>query len=396
MMIALLLATLLQVPENRAVPGGRTIDLNVVVLQATGKGARREPLFILQGGPGQAATTLADFYAKTFAPIRKQRDIVLVDQRGTGKSNGMYCEGSLFDADAMATCRDEIVKRADPRFYTTAEAVRDLEEVRRRLGYGRINLYGTSYGTRVALEYARAYPRRVRSMVLKGVLAPSHRHLIDSAVDTQHSLDRVAGRYPGLREDVAAVLAAAPHDGITRDDVAVELRGALHSMTSIETLPAVMHKAAGGDWAPLAEQIAAHRKALSAGVAAGMYLSVVCAEDLPLVTPEEAARVTAGTVAGDYWYRRIAAACAVWPHATARAPKPLQSDIPTLLVSGAFDPVTPPKYAEEVARTLTRSRHVVVPNGSHSFAGMAGCIDVLMSRFVLEPNVTKVDARCVK
>jgi pimeloyl-ACP methyl ester carboxylesterase len=392
-MIALLLAALLQVPENRAVPGGRMIDLNVVVLEATGKGPKREPLFILQGGPGQAATSLADFYARTFAPIREQRDIVLVDQRGTGKSNGLFCEGGFFDVAAVEACRDDVMKRADPRFYTTAEAVRDLDEVRRKLGYERINLYGTSYGTRVALEYARAWPGRVRSMLLKGVLAPSQRHLIDSAVDTQHSLERAASRYPGLLEDVDAVLAAGV---IPRDDIAVELRGSLHSMSSIEKLPAMMHAAAGGDWAPLAEQIAAHRKALNRDLAAGMYLSVVCAEDFPRVTPEEAQRVTAGTIAGDYWYRRIAAACAVWPHTTAPAPKPLRSDIPTLLVSGAFDPVTPPKYAEEVSRTLTRSRHVVVPNGSHSFAGMGGCVDVMMSRFVLDPDPRAVDASCVK
>ncbi|HKO59029.1 MAG TPA: alpha/beta fold hydrolase, partial [Thermoanaerobaculia bacterium] len=178
-MIAILLAALLlQVPENRAVAGGRMIDLNVVVLEATGKGPKREPLFILQGGPGQAATALADFYARTFAPIREQRDIVLVDQRGTGKSNGLYCDmgDGFFPPAAIAACRDDVAKRADPRFYTTTEAVRDLDDVRRKLGYQRINLYGTSYGTRVALEYARAYPRRVRSMVLKAVIAPSQRH----------------------------------------------------------------------------------------------------------------------------------------------------------------------------------------------------------------------------
>ncbi|HKO56945.1 MAG TPA: alpha/beta hydrolase, partial [Thermoanaerobaculia bacterium] len=165
---------------------------------------------------------------------------------------------------------------------------------------------------------------------------------------------------------------------------------------SIEKLPALMHAAAGGDWAALAQQVAAHRRALSRDLAAGMYLSVVCTEDLPRVSPEEARRVTAGTAAGDYWYRSVAAACAVWPHVTAPAPKPLRSDIPTLLVSGAFDPVTPPKYAEEVSRTLTRSRHVVVPNGSHSFSGMAGCIDVMMSAFVMNPDPRAVDASCVK
>lgn len=125
-----------------------------------------------------------------------------------------------------------------------------------------------------------------------------------------------------------------------------------------------------------------------------MYFSVACAEDAWRVPEEEIAKLTAGTVAGDYWGRQLVRACGIWPHDSPRRATPFVSRVPALIVSGGFDPVTPPRFGEELRKTFVNSRHVVVENGSHSFAGMAGCIDVVMTAFVKSPDPAEVDASC--
>jgi len=374
---------------------GTVSGLNVVVVPAAAR--KRDALFILQGGPGQAATTLTRFYAETFQGI--ERDIVLVDQRGTGKSNGLYCDlpaaGDLFPLREVGQCRDELAKRADFRRLTTAEAVRDLEKVRHALGYSKVDLYGTSYGVRVALEYTRRHRERVRAVILKGALAPSLRYTVDPALDTQRSLEKVMALAPSLRADLAVALAHLPPN-FTREALGVEVRNLLHSIVDAETLPSLIHRAAAGDWAPLLESSAKHRAALSKGVALGMYFSITCAEDAWRVTDAEAARETAGTPAGDYWHKQLTRVCAIWPHAEPQREiaRPFRSRVTALIVSGAFDPVTPPRFGEELTKIFPNSRHVVVANASHSFARMAGCVDVMMRAFLADPDPAKVDARC--
>jgi pimeloyl-ACP methyl ester carboxylesterase len=374
---------------------GTVAGLNVVVIP--GAKPRRDALFILQGGPGQAATMLTRFYAETFRGIT--RDIVLVDQRGTGKSNGLYCslptDGDLFPLRAVEQCRDELAPRADLRALTTGNAVRDLEKVRHALGYSKVDLFGTSYGTRVALEYTRRHRERVRAVIVKGVVAPSLRYTVDPALDTQRSLEKVMALAPPLRADLAAALAHLPPN-FTREALGVEVRNLLHSIADAEELPSLIHRAAGGDWAPLIASSNKHRAALTKGVALGMYFSITCAEDAWRVSDAEAARETAGTLAGDYWHRQLTRVCAVWPHAPPQrdVAKPFRSRVPALIVSGAFDPVTPPRFGEELTKIFYNSRHVVVPNASHSFARMAGCIDVMMRKFVEEPKPGRVDGRC--
>jgi pimeloyl-ACP methyl ester carboxylesterase len=376
---------------------GTISGLNVVVVPAAGT-RKRDALFILQGGPGQAATALTRFYAETFQGIG--RDIVLVDQRGTGKSNGLYCalpiDGDLFPLREVEQCRDEFARRMDLRELTTAAAVRDLERVRHALGYSKVDLYGTSYGTRVALEYTRRHRERVRAVIVKGVVAPSLRYTVDPALDTQRSLEKVMARVPSLRGDLAIAFAHLPPN-FTREALGVEVRNLLHSITDAEELPALIHRAAQGDWAPLLASSAKHRAALTKGVALGMYFSITCAEDAWRVGAAAAARETAGTLAGDYWHRQLTRVCAIWPHAEPQRgiAEPFRSRVPALIVSGAFDPVTPPRFGEELTKIFYNSRHVVVPNASHSFARMAGCVDVMMRKFVEEPEPGRVDASCV-
>jgi pimeloyl-ACP methyl ester carboxylesterase len=380
--------TTVSVVESKA----RKIDLNVVVIPARGT-ASRDAIFILQGGPGQAATKLADFYAGVFDGARETHDIVLIDQRGTGKSHPLNCDmgPAFFPIDKVTACRDELSRSAKLELYTTAEAVSDLDVVRTTLGYDKLNLYGTSYGTRVAFEYARRFQQNVRSMILKGVVAPTLRYTVDPAIDTQTSLDRViaeaAPQYPNLRKELGAL-------EVPRDDLAFEIRGTLHSLPGVRSLPKLIHEGNADAWK---KRIESHYTAMSRELSFGMFLSVVCAEDIWRVSDAEAKSLTANTLTGDSWQRSLSAACKVWPH---KAPQKevatiLQSNVPALIISGAYDPVTPPRQAEAAVRGLRNSRHVIVKYGSHSFAGMSGCVDKVMSAFVLDPDPAKVDAGCV-
>jgi pimeloyl-ACP methyl ester carboxylesterase len=391
--------TTIEVKESSA--GARKIPLNVAVVPATGK-AKRDAIFVLAGGPGQAATGMAGFAVEMLAGARKDHDIVFLDQRGTGKSNGLFCDlgddlVDLFPPRRMEQCRDELMKRADLRAYTTKDAVRDLESVRHALGYRKVDLFGTSYGTRVALEYTRRHRERVRSVILKGVVAPSLRYTVDPSLATQAALEKMEALAPSLRADLETALAHLP-PGVTRDTLAVQVRNGFHSIGEAERVPALIHRLAAGDWAPLIEVQKKYRAGISRGLALGMYLSITCAEDVWRVSDAEAKRVTAGTLAGDYWHRQLSRVCATWPHAEPQreVAEPFRSRVPALVISGAYDPVTPPQFGEEVARMFTNSRHVVVANGSHSFDRLGGCVDVMMAQFVEDPDPAKVDARCAE
>lgn len=377
------------VPENRMKKNGRKIALNTIVLPALKKS--RGAIVPLQGGPGQAVTPLAGFYARVFAGAREDRDIVLIDQRGTGKSNPLNCDISagpgLFPLQAVERCAAEVSERADPRVYTTVEAILDLDLARITLGYEKLDLFGTSYGTRVAIEYAREYPQRVRSIILKGIVPPQMRYTVDTILDTQRSLDRV-------RASCACPTDLAKFDSV-RDALGIVVRGSLHSVPSIEKFPAMI---ASSDPASIEAALTKARADYTRGLSLGMYFSVTCSEDIWRVSDEEAKRETANAVGGDFWHRELAAACRVWPHAKENheVATAFRSNIPALLVSGAYDPVTPPRWGDAAATIFTNSRKVVVENGSHTFAGLQGCVDVMMSAFVRDPDPKKVDASCVE
>jgi pimeloyl-ACP methyl ester carboxylesterase len=421
------------VPENRAVPNGRKLDLHVVVLQAESADRARDALFILQGGPGQAASDLAAFYAGTFAGLRRHRDIVLLDQRGTGASHPLDCRlggtradpgpylGDLFPIERVRECRAELERDADLTQYTTPIAMEDLEEVRSALGYDRVDLYGTSYGVRAALVYARAHPERVRAMILKGVVPMTGILPRDFAVDAQRALDLLfddcaadracAGAYSTLRADFAKVLEALRKGSVNVD---VEVRGAevprkypleagpfgafmrtlLQSTDTSKDLPLIIHDASNGNWLPYTRLAIEIREAAARGVQSGMFLSVTCTEDAPLLG--DAPRAP-DTFLEDYWIRSVVAACREWPRGSVPTDyrNPVRSEAPTLLVSGYLDSAAPPRWAEDAARTLPNSRHLVVRYGSHSFSGLAGCVDGLMTQFIEQASARDLDESCI-
>jgi pimeloyl-ACP methyl ester carboxylesterase len=423
--------------EDRAAGAGRTIDLNVVVIPASGDESATEAITFLSGGPGQAATAIAAYVARVHEAMRRDRDFLLVDQRGTGGSSPLLCElydpadpaswmGDYFPPDAIRTCRDQLERRADLRLYTTALAVDDLDEVREAFGYRNLTLMGTSYGTRAALAYMRRHPDHVRAAVLEGAAPPHEFMPVAFPQDAQRALDGVlaacetdaicAAAFPTVRDDAHRALAAldegpAPVDilepvggdviqvSLTRDLAAEAIRYMLYSAGSTAFLPVVLHHAAAGDYGALAEFALFGRRNIVAAGAMGLYLSITCAEDLPWIPEGAGERAAEGTFLRDYRLRQQRAACELWP----RGPvpddfaEPVHAPAPTLILSGEWDPVTPPRLGDTVDRWLPQSRHLVVPDAGHGSSGLvnADCLRRIVSAFVNNPDVHDLDTTCL-
>jgi pimeloyl-ACP methyl ester carboxylesterase len=427
-----------EVFENRAAKSGRKIRLKIVVFPATGPDKAPDPLFYIPGGPGSSATEDAPYIAQQYARIRERRDLVFVDQRGTGGSNPLNCDffnpsdvtsylGFYFPLEDVRRCREQLEPKADLKLYTTPVAMDDLDEVRAALGYERINISGGSYGTRAAQVYVKRHPARVRAVVLQGVSPTSQFLPRDFPQHTQSAFDGVLAEcaadeacraaFPDLRADTKAVLERLlggpvevsvkhPRTGasvrvkLSRDLAAEAVRYMLYQSGAASRIPLFIHLAARGDFAPLAEAAIFYRQRIVATGSNGMYLSVTCAEDLPWIKAGEGERNAANTFLGDYRLRQQRAACALWPRA--EVPKdyaePTRADVPALILTGQWDPVTPPAYGDAAARHLPNSLHVVVPHGGHGFGGLEGlgCIQNLVADFVERGTARGLDTSCVK
>ena len=420
------------VPENRGRKDGRTIPLFVAVLPATGTPVEPDPLYGLAGGPGQGASSLAGFLSRPLAELRRHRDFVFVDLAGTGGSEALACTmyptaqalaGDFLPIDAVRRCRDRLMKRTDLRRYTTAQLVDDLDEVRAALGHERINLYGTSYGSRAALEYLRRHGSHARSVVLKAVAPGTMQGVMHYARDTERTLAMLfaacaaepacAKAYPEPAQELRAVLDRAErgelvgkvpdsaNDSATelplsRGAVVTTLFGLLQNSSAAVRLPLLVHQAHAGDTKSLVDTLVAYRRGLDSGLAIGMYLSVMCSEDAPRMDPAKAARDDADTALRDYRVAQLAAACREWPSAKLPPgePRPVQSDVPVLLVSGTLDPNTNERWGEEAARTLSRATHVVIPNLSHGFSSIRECGAGFVTAFVEQGSAEGIDFSC--
>lgn len=414
----------LEVSENPAAKTGRRIALDVVVLPALGA-ERREPLFDLIGGPGVAATRLAAMYTTETRSYRARRDVVLVDQRGTGQSNGLHCRprgtpfaramGEMYPPDYVRECRSELEKKADLRFYTTSISADDLDRVREALGYDTIHVLGTSYGTRLAQEYLRRHGSHVKSMILFGAVPPWASMPLHHAASGHRALDLLcdecaadaacAARYPDLREKLRLVLRRLRQQPVTvsregesallgADVFAEALRRLLYTPASSRLVPKVIHAAAAGDWAPFIAAAPADYPG-----ADGAYLSITCSEDVARIDPDEARRLAAGTYLGDYRVRQQMRACAGWPRAQVPADfwDDVRSSVPTLIHAGYRDPVTPPAWADAVAAHLPKATVVLMEHHAHLPDGLAAmeCWDTLVTRFLDEGAVRPDDLACV-
>ena len=417
--------------ENREAKLGRKIGLKVIVIPAV-SAPKPDPVFLLAGGPGQAATTIA---GDGFEKLRRHRDLVFVDQRGTGEPDKLRCDlgghpddlqsylGAMFPVAAVRECRERLEKKYDLTLYTTDIAMDDLDDVRQWLGYQRINLWGGSYGTRAAQVYMRRHPRAVRSVLLSGAVPMDETLPISHAAAGQRSLDLLMGwcekdaachgKFPNFRQEFQAVM-----DRLRKEPVAVEVRSpldgktvpvklawnvavdgvrwALYNPEASAALPLIIHQAADGDFARLAQASVNSRLGAIGGITQGMFFSVTCAEDIPFIDPSQVAARTAGTFLGDYRVAQQTAACGVWPKARIEPShrEPVRSDIPVLVKNGERDPVTPPDFGPRVTQGMTRAVRVVVPWGSHG--GDNDCVDKIQMDFLEKGSGEGLDLSCVK
>jgi len=425
----------LEVPENPS-GEGRRITLSIVRDPAISERKAPDPLFILAGGPGMGAQEMYAGAASAFGRISRDRDIILVDQRGTGRSTPLNCDldpdGELLDGretkpeeiDAAArVCLDKLRAKHDVRQYTTSVAVRDLETVRQALGYPSINLYGISYGTRVAQHYLRRHPDRVRSVILDGVVPPGLALGPAIATDAEAALARIFKRctaQPACRSafgdptatyrSLLAQLRAAPREVRLPDPrtgeprtlrfghrhLAAVLRLSSYSAAQASLLPIALHEAATKDnFTPLASSLLMLHGSLEGSIAAGMHYSVVCSEDIPFVGDVDRARLGT-TYMGTEMIDTLQRVCASWPRGPVDADfrEPLSTAVPVLLLSGADDPVTPPSYGEAALRGLADARHVVLADAGHGQLG-APCMDKVLRDFIDTAQPSKLDLKCL-
>lgn len=421
-------------PLDPAQASGRTIDVHYVVVPAMARNKLPDPVFLLGGGPGQSAVALSPQVMPLFQRLNNRRDLVFVDQRGTGRSAPLECEDPrhlpLADqADPerqfklLTDCRDTLAKlpHGDMRFYTTTIAMQDLDAVRAQLGASRINLVGASYGTRAALEYQRQFPQQLRRSVLDGVAPPDMVLPASIVTDGQAAFEAMfkaceaeaacSKAYPTLRADWLALLATLPRPvtiahpltgepeklTLTRDMLLGTVRGPLYVPSLAAALPHAIHEATRGRFEPLVGVNALFGGRKGMQLAMGMHFSVVCAEDHPRLA---ASPVPTGDFGGSFGrvYQRV---CDSWPRGTPPAAfyEIGKAQSPMLLLSGGIDPVTPPRHGERVAQALgPKARHLVVPHLGHGVMGV-GCMRDVLFRFIdaaTDHDALAVDAGCMK
>jgi pimeloyl-ACP methyl ester carboxylesterase len=418
---------LLTVFEDRAAKSGRTIELKIVVARALRRDPKPDPLFVLVGGPLGGAATMAESLVPMFRPYQTDRDIVFVDQRGTGASNPLDCQppeqtiAALVEipVQRLQRCLEEL--NADPRFYTTAPAMDDLEEVRSYLGYDRINLWGSSYGTRAALVYLARHETKVRSVVLDSAAPIDSTFVLNVPRDSQRALDRLiadcvaemacAQRFPNLGATVSAVLnqaaqtpvirmlhprTGAPIEGtISRELIATTILYSLYTPAIASLLPHLLSDAERGDFQGLLS-LRLSEGPPAPGTGEGAFLSVYCSEDAPRFSREDAVREANGTFLGTAALDAFFKPCAFWPRGTIdpdfyKAPV---SEKPVLVLSGDLDPVLPPARGEQAAKSLANARHVVVPGAGH-MTSLTGCVPRLIGEFFTTADTGAINTSCL-
>ena len=399
----------LLVPENPAKPDGRRIALNIVVVPALKPIAGAAPLFDLAGGPGLAATEGAEFFANIATAQRQHRDVVLVDQRGTGRSAPLRCpelelSGALepmYPLDAVRRCRKTLSRHADLSQYHTINSVADLDAVRAALGHERIDLVGVSYGTRLVQAYIDRHPQRVRAAVLFGAVPADAKMPLWHARFAQNTLDQLfedcaldadcARSYPDLRQQWNRLLANSAFDGAARE----AFRTLLLAPEGQRTVPQLIASMADGDLAAFRTRFGES----DGSIADGLYLSLACAEDSHAIDADERLSATKETFLGTWRIDQQVAACKEWNVPSVALPYgDARHDVPVLAIAGDRDYVTPVEWAHRAVAASTQGRVVVVPKMGHMPMGMAApeCLDTILADFFARPDPAAVDTACIE
>ncbi|HMM56495.1 MAG TPA: alpha/beta fold hydrolase [Rudaea sp.] len=423
------------VPENRADANGRKLQLRLALIKSDAAAADSDIVVFLAGGPGQSAVDTWPQVAPAFAPLLAHHHVLLLDQRGTGGSNVLECKGDDADKDESGgaagfdaartkqrtrECLDQVSKHADPRFYTTTDAVADLEAVRQALGAPLFDLVGVSYGTRMAQQYAMRHADGVRSIVLdsavpnESALGQDFAENLDTALKLQFAqCDKTPACKKAFGDPLASLfklrdsLHDKPMDYSYRDPVTFEaqtkhlnaaslaglVRMFAYTPETSALLPLSIAEGLKGDFTPLAGQTQMLTGDMADLAENAMQLSVICSEDADLLAPRPQDE---GTLLGNHLVNGIKTACEVWPHETRPADfhAPLKTDKPVLILEGAFDPVTPPRYGEQIMKGLSDGRLLIAKGQGHNVIGR-GCIPKLVGEFVDKLAPKTLDAKCV-
>lgn len=419
----------LQTPENYNKPNGEYITINFVVLPAIDNSDDKTPLMFLAGGPGQAAAELASGLTNVFYEVRKTRDLILVDQRGTGASHPLQCEDATeqdvyaltpedFSAQDIKDCLISLT--GDLSQYNSENAIRDFEAVRAALGHQQINIYGGSYGTRAGLVYMRMFPESLRSVVLDsvgpievpiGLFGQSSARSFNLLLKNCQKEPSCQQAFPQLVQEFQTLLArleeapaqvniAHPRLGtqtnfvISKAKLLGTIRSQLYSVATRSLVPLVIHQAYLGNYMPLAGLIAQTEG--GQGIYIGLLFNITCNEDYPRISTADFERDANNNFGGSDSHFSFKMACPLWPQyrPSEEFYKSVIADIPTLILSGDLDPVTPPSNGEYSAKTLPNNHHIVVKNAAHTVA-MSTCASDLINDFLTSLEPKKLDESCL-
>ena len=418
----------LQVPENYSKKDGPKLSINFAILPAIDNSKETLPLMFLAGGPGQAAVEMAGRLNKLFTEARKTRDIIMVDQRGTGKSHPLECPDieeldnytvtpEDFDQQEIKDCIAKFT--GDLSQFNSENAIRDFDAIREALGHKQLNLYGGSYGTRAALVYMRLFPKNIRSVVLDsvgpievpiGLFGQSAARSFELLLKHCQEEETCNKAYPQLTQEFkqlmnrleqAPVKITIPHPrlgtntefAISKGKVIGQIRAALYGIEGRSMVPLIVHQAFMGNYLPLAGMIAAGEGA--GGIYPGLLFNITCNEDYPRINDDMFAKDAVNSFGGGDSHTAFKRACPVWPKYTPSEDfyNPVSADIPTLIMSGNLDPVTPPSNGEYSAKTLPNSHHIVVEQASHGAIG-SRCALSVMQEFLTTLKPKQLDQSC--
>ncbi|MBN1273475.1 MAG: alpha/beta fold hydrolase [Candidatus Aminicenantes bacterium] len=426
-----------EVMENRHVRKGAKILIHFIILPARTSHPAPDPVFIFDGGPGVGAASYPSAWALYCDRVREKRDIVLVDQRGTGLSHPLPCQRlgdpqsaqtylqDMFPEDYVKECREKLREKAGLYYYHTVMAMADYDDLRDALGYDQINIMGGSYGSYFGIIFMKMYPERVRSAFLFSIALPHLLYPANLARDTQTALERLfadcaadpdcAGDYPELSARLDRVLTRLQQNPvsvtilnpITEKPEAVSfshnnfiegLRSMLYNNSLSKWIPAFIRWADLGVFQPMAEYTADYLYWSNQSVLDGMFLCVTCSETIPYIDFETARAMAEGTMMGTYRLDQQQSACKNWEEADIPPGfhDLVYQNIPTLIVNGENDPTTPPSNAQILSQYQNNSTVVVIPNAGHEIGVvMEGCLDELIACFFDQASVSGLDFSCV-
>lgn len=422
----------LTVAENPAAPEGRQLELFVTRLPANTSNPESDAFTIIQGGPGSSSVDLGIQMRPVVDMIRRKRDVILIDQRGTGRSHQLQCEldeqNANFDLEQAAQssrkCVEQLQAKADLRYYTTSVAVKDIEAVRAAAGYSQLSIYGASYGTRVAQHYLRRYPEQTRLLILDGVaqvglnlagpeIALRSQAAFDNLVERcaqsvacNQEMGDIQGKFENLRkrlsEQPITTMASDPISGklneqtLGEQDLLAAVRLMPYATESLALLPLLIAQAHAGDYRLLAAQSQLIQKQIADALALGMHNSVVCTEDEAFVDYDKVASA-ADTYFGDETQQIIQTSCGEWPRGVIDSDfhEPFDSTSPVLILSGETDPITPPENGERAEHMFSNSRHLVVPAHGHAVFNR-GCVPFLINEFLDSGDVQALKISCIE